>query len=53
MVLEAGDHKKTQDDIDFMLTNGLIIILHRFLIYFLCFLWKFMTEKTTFFDPKM
>ena len=27
MVLEAGDHQKTQEDIDFMLINGLIIIL--------------------------
>ena len=26
MVLEAGDHQKTQEDIDFMLINGLIII---------------------------
>ena len=26
MVLEAGDPKKTQEDIDFMLINGLIIV---------------------------
>ena len=51
MVLEAGDHQKTQEDIDFMLINGLIIILHRFSIQFLCFHWKIMPEKTAFFDP--
>ena len=45
MVLEAGDHQKTQEDIDFMLINGLIIILHRLLTLFLCFHWKIMTEK--------
>ena len=44
MVLEAGDHQQMQEDIDFMLINGLIIILHQLLISFLCFHWKVMTE---------
>ena len=48
MVLEAGDHQKTQEDIDFMLINGLIIILHRFWYSFDVFIGKTWPKKYNF-----